>query len=182
MKSFSTISEYIDSFTGDQKNMLLSLYKIIREHIPDEAVEKISYQMPTFIFNGNLIHFAMFKKHLGIYPGPEAITYFKEDLTGYKTSKGAIQLLPDQPLPKELIKNILHFNLDKLKDKKVPNWHAYKEKWIEAEEFMQQLIVKTTLDKSIKWGTEVYTCNNKNVIGWGGFKNFFSLWFYNGVF
>ncbi len=182
MSTFLNIAEYISSFSDDRKVILVDIYSIIQKYVPKETVEKISYGMPTFYYNGNLIHFAMYKNHLGIYPGPDAINHFKERLQAYKTSKGAIQFPLDQLLPEKLIADIIAFNVSTLKDKKTPNWQAYKEKWTDAEEFMQQLIVKNNLEKTIKWGGEVYTFNGKNVIGWGGFKDFFSLWFYNGVF
>lgn len=182
MKNFSNIAEYISGFSDDRKMILEDLYKIIKKHVPKEAVEKISYGMPTFYYNGNLIHFALYKNHLGLYPGPDAIEVFQDQLTSFKTSKGAIQFPLDQKLPKKLIADIIDYNVSKLKDKKAQNWSAYNDKWTDAEEFMQQLIVKTNLDKTIKWDKEVYTFKNKNVIGWGGFKDFFSLWFFNGVF
>jgi len=120
MKSFSTISEYIDSFTGDQKNMLLSLYKIIREHIPDEAVEKISYQMPTYVLFGVLIHFGAFKKHIGLYPTPSGITQFDQALSSYTKAKGTVIFPNDKPIPYDLIEKIVKFrvkeNLEKNKN------------------------------------------------------------------
>lgn len=182
MNTFSNITEYISGFSDDRKMILEDLYKIIKKHVPKETVEKISYGMPTFHYNGNLIHFALYKNHLGLYPGPDAIEVFQDQLISFKTSKGAIQFPLDQKLPKKLIVDIIDYNVSKLKDKKAANWSAYNDKWTDAEEFMQQLIVKTNLDKTIKWDKEVYTFNNKNVIGWGGFKDFFSLWFFNGVF
>lgn len=182
MNNFSNIAEYISGFSDGQKMLLVDLYSIIKKYVPKETTEKISYGMPTFYYNGNLIHFAMYKNHLGIYPGPDAIEEFQDQLTSFKTSKGAIQFPLDQLLPEKLIADIIAYNVSKLKDKKAANWSAYNDKWTNAEEFMQQLIVKTNLDKTIKWDKEVYTFNNKNVIGWGGFKDFFSLWFFNGVF
>jgi len=182
MNNFSNIAEYISGFSDGQKMLLTDLYSIIKKYVPEETTEKISYGMPTFYYNGNLIHFAMYKNHLGIYPGPDAIEVFQDQLMSFKTSKGAIQFPLDQLLPEKLIADIIAYNVSKLKDKKAANWSAYNDKWTDAEEFMQQLIVKTNLDKAIKWDKEVYTFNNKNVIGWGGFKDFFSLWFFNGVF
>jgi len=182
MNNFSNIAEYISGFSDDQKMLLMELYSVIKKHVPKETTEKISYGMPTFYYNGNLIHFAMYKNHLGIYPGPDVIEAFQDQLTSFKTSKGAIQFPLDQLLPEKLIADIIAYNVSKLNDKKAANWSAYNDKWRGAEEFMQQLIVKTNLGKTIKWDKEVYTFNNKNVIGWGGFKDFFSLWFFNGVF
>ncbi|EHO49925.1 iron chaperone [Lentilactobacillus kisonensis] len=68
--------------------------------------------MPTFYFHRNIIHFANFKHHIGIYPGAEAIIQFAGQLADYKTSKGTIQLPVDKPLPESLIRQIVRFNLD----------------------------------------------------------------------
>ena len=73
--------------------------------MPD-AVEKISWSMPTYWKNHNLIQFAAFKKHIGLYPGVKAVEAFEGKLKEYKTSKGAIQFLYDKPLPLELIGEI----------------------------------------------------------------------------
>ncbi len=71
-----------------------------------KAEERISWKMPTYWDGHNIIHFAAFTKHLGIYPGPDAILHFSDELKSYKTSKGAIQLPYNQPIPIELIKDI----------------------------------------------------------------------------
>lgn len=180
--TFTTVLTYIDSFTNEQTAFLHEVYQIIKKYVPTETVEKISYNMPTFYYNGNLLHFALYKNHLGIYPGSEAIEHFQKQLSGFKTSKGAIQIPLNKPFPEKLIAEIIQYNVSKLKDKSLTNWNTYKSKWIDAEEFMQQLIVKTNLNKTIKWGAEVYTYNDKNIVSWHGFKDFFSIWFYNGVF
>lgn len=183
-KSFSTIDEYIQSVDAGKQPLLNELRQLILKHAPEGTTETINYGMPTFRYNGNLIHFALFKNHLGLYPGTEAIEEFSPLLAGYKTSKGAVQLPLDKPLPNDLIKAMVDFNAEKLKDKTAPNWHKNYERWEECIELMHQLIVKTAepLQKEFKWGTDIYTFQKKNVIGWGGFKDFFSLWFYNGVF
>ncbi|WP_286592412.1 DUF1801 domain-containing protein [Sphingobacterium sp. N143] len=180
--SISTIDEYINQFEGDKKNYLIQVRKLIAETAPSSVTETISYQMPTFRYNGNLIHFAMNKQHLGLYPGPQAIEHFAAQLKEFKTSKGAIQIPLDQPIPKKLIHDIVIFNIEQLKNKQAPNWHQNRGNWQEAEELMQQVIQQTSLKKEFKWGSYIYTHKGKNVIGWGGFKHFFSLWFYNGVF
>ncbi len=118
MNTFSNITEYISGFSDDRKMILEDLYKIIKKHVPKETVEKISYGMPTFHYNGNLIHFALYKNHLGLYPGLDAIEVFQDQLISFKTSKGAIQFPLDQKLPKKLIVDIIDYNVSKLKDKK----------------------------------------------------------------
>ena len=77
----------------------------IKGSIP-EAKEKISWSMPTYWKGRNLIQFAAFKRHIGLYPGPEAVEAFADRLTDYKTSKGAIQIPYSKPLPLELIGEI----------------------------------------------------------------------------
>ncbi len=102
------IHTYIAGFPDDVQKQLFQLRTIIQETVP-EAREKISYAMPTFYLSKNLIHFAAYKEHIGLYPGPQAIEHFKEKLQKYKTSKGAIQFLLGKPLPKTLIQQILQF-------------------------------------------------------------------------
>jgi uncharacterized protein YdhG (YjbR/CyaY superfamily) len=102
------IHTYIAGFPDDVQKQLFQLRTIIQESVP-EAREKISYAMPTFYLSKNLIHFAAYKGHIGIYPGPQAIEHFKDKLQKYKTSKGAIQFPLGKPLPKTLIQQILQF-------------------------------------------------------------------------
>lgn len=54
--------------------------------------------------------------------------------------------------------------------------------WTEEQEFIVQILNKLPLEKAVKWGADVYTYNGKNVVSYGGFKNYFAIWFYNGVF
>ncbi|MGJ1246822.1 DUF1801 domain-containing protein [Sphingobacterium sp. UBA7038] len=180
--SIATIDEYINQFDGEKKEYLIKVRQLIAGLVPPDAEETISYQMPTFRYKGNIIHFAMNKNHLGLYPGPAAIEHFITELKNFKTTKGAIQIPLDQPIPTQIITDIVNFNIDKLKDKQGPNWYQSRGNWQEAEELMQEIIQQTSLKKEFKWGSYIYTHKGKNVIGWGGFKNFFSLWFYNGVF
>lgn len=84
---------------------------MIREAAP-QATEKISYQMETFNLNRNLVHFAAYQRHIGFYPTPSGIEAFKEDLSGYRSSKGAVQFPLDQPLPEELIRRIVEYQVD----------------------------------------------------------------------
>lgn len=179
---FSNIDEYIAGFDADSQRILEHVRQIIKNAAPSHAKETISYQMPTYRLNGNLIHFAMNKNHLGLYPGSAAIEAFTADLEGYRTSKGAVQIPLDGPVPERLIARIVQYNVEKLKDRKTPDWGKYRAKWAECNEFMAQLISKAPLEKEFKWGNDIYTYHGKHVIGWSGFKDFFSLWFYNGVF
>jgi uncharacterized protein YdhG (YjbR/CyaY superfamily) len=104
------IDSYIQEFPPEVAERLTQLRTAIREAAPD-AVEKISWSMPTFWQKVNIAHFAAFKHHIGFYPGAEAIEAFQERLTPYKTSKGAVQLPEGQPLPLTLVQDMVRFNL-----------------------------------------------------------------------
>jgi uncharacterized protein YdhG (YjbR/CyaY superfamily) len=107
-KTFETIDEYISQFQPDVQEKLLSLRKIVKDVVPN-AVERISYQMPTFALNKNLVHFAAFKNHIGFYPGASGIAAFKEELSVYKGAKGSVQFPINDPLPFDLIKRIVKY-------------------------------------------------------------------------
>ncbi len=107
---YQSIDHYISDFPISTQAILHELRLIIRQSAP-AASEKISYQMPTFYQNGNLVHFAAYERHIGFYPSPRAIQVFAGELSNYKTSKGAIQFPIDQPLPRELIKKIVEFRV-----------------------------------------------------------------------
>jgi uncharacterized protein YdhG (YjbR/CyaY superfamily) len=87
---FKNIDEYICSFPKDVRDVLEELRRVIKESAP-LAEETISWGMPTFKLNGNLVHFAAHKNNVGFYPAPSAIAAFKKDLSPSKTSKGAVQ-------------------------------------------------------------------------------------------
>lgn len=105
------VREYIENQPVSRQDKLHQLYQIIKDEMPENYDEKISYGMPTFHYKKNIIHFANFKNHIGIYPGSKAIVEFKDQLKDYKTSIGAIQLPIDQPFPVKLIQEIVHYNL-----------------------------------------------------------------------
>ncbi|NHJ15106.1 MAG: DUF1801 domain-containing protein [Candidatus Thorarchaeota archaeon] len=108
---FETIDQYIGAFPKDVQDILEGLRKAIRDAAPD-AQETIAYGIPTFKLNGNLVHFAGYKKHIGFYPGgPSAIEAFKDELTKYKQSKGTIQFPLDESIPLELVKRIVKFRV-----------------------------------------------------------------------
>ena len=100
-----TIDEYIAAQPEEVQKYLKQVRYAIRGALP-EAQEKISWSMPTYWNGHNIIHFAGFKRHIGLYPGPEAIVEFADQLKEYKTSKGAIQLPFHKPLPLKLIAEI----------------------------------------------------------------------------
>jgi len=122
---FKTIDEYILQFPPEVQEILQTLRKVIKDAAPD-AEEKIGYQMPTFFLNGNLVHYAAHKNHIGFYPTPSGIDAFKNELSEYKGAKGSVQFPIEKPLPYELISEIVKFRVaenikqakGKLKEKK----------------------------------------------------------------
>ena len=112
-----TIDAYISSYDEVVQPILKELRRVIKQEAPD-ATEKISYQMPTFYLNGNLVHFAVQKNHIGFYPAPSGVAAFKEELTEYKTSKGAIQFPLTKPIPYELVRRIVRFRVEEAREKK----------------------------------------------------------------
>lgn len=105
-----TIDEYISRFPKEIQERLETMRATIREAAP-EAEEAISYQMPTFKLNGNLVHFAAFQHHIGFYPAPTGIEQFEKELSRFKGGKGSIQFPLDQPLPLELVRKIVKFRV-----------------------------------------------------------------------
>ncbi len=108
-----TIDEYIAAQPREVRPLLQSVRETIRAAAPG-AAEKISWQMPTFWQGENLVHFAAFKKHIGLYPGGKAVGAFAQRLEGYKTSKGAIQFPLDRPIDHALIADIVRWRLENL--------------------------------------------------------------------
>nr|WP_319216438.1 DUF1801 domain-containing protein [uncultured Trichococcus sp.] len=113
----TTIDDYINQYPEDVRVILEEMRQAIKEEAPD-ATEKISYQMPTFYLNGNLVHFAVQKNHIGFYPAPSGVAAFKQELTDYKTSKGAIQFPLTKPIPYELVRRIVRFRVEEAREKK----------------------------------------------------------------
>jgi len=115
-QGIQSIDDYIKTFPVEVQKKLQSIRKLIRKLAP-EAEEKISYQIPTFYLNGNLVHFAGFKSHIGFYPTPSGISSFEKELSKYKQGKGSVQFPLDQPIPMDLIGRIVEFRLEKNRKK-----------------------------------------------------------------
>jgi uncharacterized protein YdhG (YjbR/CyaY superfamily) len=105
---YASIDEYIALFPKDIQKKLEEVRATIKAAAP-EAKEKISYQMPTFDLEGNLVHFAAHTNHIGFYPQPSGIEAFKEELSMYESAKGSVQFPLDKPLPLKLISKIVKF-------------------------------------------------------------------------
>ena len=106
----NTIDTYIAGFSEDVQDILQKIRGIIKEAAPD-AEEAIKYQIPTFVLNGNLVHFAAFEKHIGFYPTPSGIEQFKDALSFYKNAKRYVQFPLDSAIPYALIKKMLKFRV-----------------------------------------------------------------------
>ncbi len=104
------MDDYIKKFPSEVQEIMQKIRTTISLAAPD-AAETINYQMPTFKLKGNLVHFAGYKNHIGFYPAPSAITNFKKELHGYKTSKGAVQFPINQEIPYDLITKIVQFRV-----------------------------------------------------------------------
>ena len=115
------INEYIAGFPKQVQEILEKLRDTIRKAAPG-AEETINYAIPTFTLNGNLVHFAAFKNHIGFYPAPSGIEAFKKELSVYEGAKGSIKFPIDKPLPLSLVTKIVKFrvkeNLGRAKSKK----------------------------------------------------------------
>lgn len=115
-----SIDEYIAGFPKEVQQILEKLRMTIRMAAPG-AEETINYAIPTFTLEGNLVHFAAFKNHIGFYPAPSGIEAFKKELSVYAGAKGSVQFPIERPLPLSLVTKIVKFrvkeNLEKAKQK-----------------------------------------------------------------
>jgi uncharacterized protein YdhG (YjbR/CyaY superfamily) len=109
-RAFHTIDEYIATFPPDVQARLEAMRATIRAAAPD-AVERISYQMPAFAQEGNLVYFAALKDGIGFYPTSSGIAAFQDELARYNGSKGAVRFPNSEPLPLELITRIVRYRV-----------------------------------------------------------------------
>ncbi len=115
-KKYQTVDEYIEDLPEEKVAILQLMRSCIRKAIP-EAEEVISYNMPAYKFNGMLVYFAAYPKHIGFYPTPSGIEAFKDQLKGYKHAKGSVQFPYDQDLPVALIAEMAKFRLEEQKNR-----------------------------------------------------------------
>jgi uncharacterized protein YdhG (YjbR/CyaY superfamily) len=105
-EQFKTIDGYIQTFPEEVQALLEKMRRTIRKAAP-EAEEAISYQIPTFKLNGNLVHFAAFKNHIGLYPPIRGDTSLEKAISPYAGEKGNLRFPLDQPIPYDLIERIV---------------------------------------------------------------------------
>ena len=116
-RQLRTIDEYIAGFPEHVRDILEKLRRVIREAAP-RAEEAMRYGIPTFRLNGNLVHFAAFRHHIGFYPTPSAIEAFKEELSSYKQAKGSVQFPIDAPIPYDLVRKIVQYRVEESQESK----------------------------------------------------------------
>jgi len=104
------VNQYIAQFPPDVQAVLQRVRATIRKAAPG-AEEAVKYRLPTFILNGNLVHFGGFKSHVGFYPTPSGIDAFAAELSKYKGAKGSVQFPLDKPIPYSLIAKIVKFRV-----------------------------------------------------------------------
>jgi uncharacterized protein YdhG (YjbR/CyaY superfamily) len=113
--STSPIDEYISRFTGEPRERLQKIRKLIKETALN-AIEPISYGIPTYKQRENLVHSTGNKKHIGFYPTPSGIKAFRDELSEYEVSKGTIKFPHDKPIPYDLIKRIVHYRIQSVEN------------------------------------------------------------------
>ena len=119
-KNFTTVDEYIAGFNPEIQTILEDLRAVIKKAAPG-ASEKISYQMPAFVFKGVLVYFAAYDHHIGFYPTASGIENFKNELSDFETSRGTIRFPLDKPIPFDLVAGIVKFRIkeNETKTKKI---------------------------------------------------------------
>jgi len=110
------IDDYIAGFPRDVQASLRKMRATIRKVAPD-ATEAIKYQIPTFVLNENLVHFAAFPKHIGFYPTSSAIKAFSAELADYVSAKGSVQFPLDKPIPFVLVERMVAFRVKEVREK-----------------------------------------------------------------
>jgi uncharacterized protein YdhG (YjbR/CyaY superfamily) len=109
-KAPNDMDDYVGGYPKHIQRLLTQMRVTIKEAAP-QATEKISYGIPTFALEGNLVHFAAFKNHIGFYPTSSAIAAFNKELSSYKCSKGTVQFPLDEPLPLSLVSRMVKFRV-----------------------------------------------------------------------
>jgi uncharacterized protein YdhG (YjbR/CyaY superfamily) len=107
-----SMDEYIAGFPPETQKALQALRALIKACAPD-AIETISYAIPTFDLNGrHLVHFAGYERHVGFYPIPSGMQAFEEELKSFKRGKGSVQFPLDRPMPMDLIRRIVEYRVE----------------------------------------------------------------------
>jgi uncharacterized protein YdhG (YjbR/CyaY superfamily) len=110
-RSPATVDEYFARVPEPARSVLTNLRAAIRSVLPRDATETISYQIPAFVRDGVIVWYAAFADHVSLFPRGSVLAQFKDELTGFTTSKGTVQFPLDKPLPVALIKQIVKARL-----------------------------------------------------------------------
>jgi uncharacterized protein YdhG (YjbR/CyaY superfamily) len=111
IQDINAIDEYIGSYPVEIQEKMTALREVIKKAAPNSE-EKLSWQMPTFAQDGIIVQFAAHKAHIGFYPGPRALEVFRDELSGYKSTKGGVQFPYVKPMPLDAVANITIYNLE----------------------------------------------------------------------
>jgi len=106
----ATIDKYVSRFLKDVQDILENIRQVIRKAVT-QAEEAISYGIPTYKLNGNLVHFAPFKKYIGFYPTSSGNNRVRNILSSYNISRGTVRFPIDEPIPYDLIEMIVKFRV-----------------------------------------------------------------------
>jgi uncharacterized protein YdhG (YjbR/CyaY superfamily) len=112
MRTARSVDEYIGSFPKPTQRLLQQMRRTIHSAAP-EATEAIKYGIPTFVLNGNLVHFGGFENHVSFFPTSAPVEVFKRELSDYETTKGTIRFPLDKPLPLALIRKIVLYRVSR---------------------------------------------------------------------
>src|SRR5436309_3676396 len=117
-KKFKTIDEYVETVPENVRIILEQLRDAVRKVAP-EAVESISYQMPTFkLDKKRLVYFSAWKNHIGFYSIRKRNEAFKKELSPYAGEKGSLRFPLDKPIPYDLVKKIVMFRMKEIQQKR----------------------------------------------------------------
>jgi uncharacterized protein YdhG (YjbR/CyaY superfamily) len=108
----STVDDYFINARPVEKAEYERLSKLVREVAPD-AEETISYGMPTYkVGKNSLVYFGIFKDHMSIFPASgEVLSELGDELAGFKTAKGTLSFTADNPIPDDVLRDMLHIRL-----------------------------------------------------------------------
>ena len=110
---FATVDDYVTALPDDARPVMEEVRRVVHRVVPD-VVEKISYQMPTFVLDGlPLVHVAAWKKHLGLYPLPPMDGDLAARVAPYRGAKDAMQLRYDRPVPYDLVERVVAVLLER---------------------------------------------------------------------
>lgn len=112
-KKYVTVDEYMEDFEGVARQRLEEIRQLMREELPVGAIEKISYNIPTYTLDpagkGFLVYFAGFAHHVSLYPLPQVKGEFAAEVEKYQKGKGTLQFPHTEPLPTAFIRKLLTY-------------------------------------------------------------------------